>query len=116
MPRGHRFRSEGIRLEAVEVPANLAGSTNHHPMHPEVPPMERPSSSSPLILLSILLIGAAPEAPRAPTVREVVDQGFRVRLDLGPQVLGIDVLEDRGFGNESGSTEPSISPTLLGAG
>jgi hypothetical protein len=43
-----------------------------------------------------------------------VNQGFRVRLDLGPQVLGVDVLEDRGFGQESGSAESSISPTLTG--
>ncbi len=78
--------------------------------------MACPSPSFPVVLLAALSIGEAPEAPRASTVREVVDQGYRVRLDLGPQILGIDVLEDRGFGLESGSAEPAISPTLAGTG
>jgi hypothetical protein len=63
-----------------------------------------------VVAMGILLCGTAPEAGSKPT-REVVDQGFRIRLDLSGQVLSVDIPEDRGFGG-GGTAEAPIAPKL----
>src|SRR5437764_1328798 len=70
----------------------------------------------PLAVLSVLLMGIAPEESRTAPTRVVEDQGYRVRLDLGPQVLSIEVPEDRGFAAGGESNEAPIRPTLAGTG
>src|SRR4051812_30415712 len=52
------------------------------------------------------------QAARRPLpLREVVAQGYRVRLDLSRQVLGIDVAEDTNFDDCQDRVVP-IAPTL----
>jgi len=45
-------------------------------------------------------------------VREIEAEGFRLRLDLGPQVLRLSVPEHTEFDDEGGRAEAPISPTL----
>ena len=78
--------------------------------------MLRPSHAVPIVILSALLTGVAPARPRTPPTREVEDQGYRVRLDLGPQVLSVEVPEDWGSDEEAGPIGAPISPTLGGLG
>jgi hypothetical protein len=67
-----------------------------------------------IVLLTSLMMASAPEQPRPTLTRDVEDQGYRVRLDLGPQVLSVLIPEDRGYGNSQGAQEAPISPTLAG--
>jgi hypothetical protein len=65
--------------------------------------------------LSTLLMAEGPPVTRKGTTRDVEEKGYRVRLDLTSQVLGINVPEDLDFRrNEPG--EAPIHPTLTGAG
>jgi hypothetical protein len=59
-----------------------------------------------------------PSAARGPIstpapVRELVAEGYRIRLDLGSQVLRLSIPDDRDFG-EGRPTEAPIAPTLAG--
>jgi len=47
-----------------------------------------------------------------PVVREIQAQGYRVRLDLSPQVLGIDIREETIYDRPAKIDEDPISPTL----
>jgi len=76
--------------------------------------MARPYHIVPLALLTSLMMASAPEQPRPTPTRDVEDQGYRVRLDLGPQVLSVLIPEDRGYGNSQEAQEAPISPTLAG--
>jgi hypothetical protein len=69
----------------------------------------------PWVVLVPLLVAAGPAKLPAPT-RAIVAEGYRVELDLNSQVLGIDVPEERGFGQQQKSEEAPISPTLEGLG
>ncbi|HEV3122532.1 MAG TPA: hypothetical protein VGY53_11545, partial [Isosphaeraceae bacterium] len=62
-----------------------------------------------LALMTILMGAALPKGPKP--MREVVAEGYRIRLDLSGQVLKADIPDDRGFGGE-GSAEAPISATL----
>jgi len=77
--------------------------------------MIRPARAATLAALWSLLPGAAPEAPRPSTTREVAEQGYRVRLDLAPQVLSIEIPEEHVYG-EREAMEAPIRPTLGGIG
>jgi hypothetical protein len=75
--------------------------------------MAWPYHAVPLALLTSLLMASAPEEqPRPTPTRDIDDQGYRVRLDLGPQVLSVLIPEDRGFGDGRATQEAPISPTL----
>lgn len=70
--------------------------------------------------------GAPPAAPRppagaqgpSPAPRDIQQGGFRVRLDVSTQVLGLSVPDDRGYGSNQGPVEPPLSARLtdLGSG
>lgn len=64
-------------------------------------------------VLSALPIARASEAPPVGPSRDVEEKGYRVRLDLGRQVLALDVPEDLDF-RASEPMEAPISPTLAG--
>jgi hypothetical protein len=60
-----------------------------------------------------ILLTVVPARAQAP-VREVLDQGFRVRLDLSRQVIDVSIPDDHGFGDR-GNAQAPISPSLQGA-
>ena len=78
--------------------------------------MVKTPMTSALALLSVLMLGAAPEESRPRPTRDVEDQGYRVHLDLDPQVLSVAIPQDRAFGESFNPIEAPISPTLAGAG
>src|SRR5579864_2377174 len=71
--------------------------------------------STSLLAIAFFLRGAVPKEGPKP-MREVVDKGYRVELDLTGQVLAIAIPEERHFGTQSGREEAPISPTLPGLG
>lgn len=66
-----------------------------------------------LVALGILF-EAVPAGAGKP-IREVVDQGYRVRLDLTGQVLAVSIPQDLGFGSADARAEAPIAPTLQGS-
>ena len=74
----------------------------------------------PVGFLCVLALTAAdePAKPRGTVTREFDVQGFHVRVDLAPQVIGVDVPEDRGYSrsDHAGREEAALSPTLAATG
>lgn len=77
------------------------------------------------LFLAASLVAAAPPVPSGPQpksdqpgqpgmIRELDEQGYRVRLDLRDQVLRVAIPEDRSSG-KGGATEAPILPTLQGS-
>lgn len=62
-------------------------------------------------------MGELPPATAKGPTREIAEKGYRVRLDLGPQVLAIDIPEDIGSRMDKPDETP-VRPTLkeVGAG
>jgi hypothetical protein len=48
------------------------------------------------------------------SMREMKFENYRIQLDLSKQVIGVDIPEDRSFGDSRGSREAPIQPTLTG--
>lgn len=65
-----------------------------------------------VIGLAVSAIAAAPKQ-EGEYVREVEDQGYRIRLDISRQIIGIEIPEQREFG-ERGRVEAPIVATLKG--
>lgn len=76
-----------------------------------------------LYIAAIVVAATAVSATEPPVkssgsipVREIEEQGYRIRLDLSNQVLRLDVPEDRGWARDAsaGPEEATVTPTLAG--
>ena len=64
-----------------------------------------------MLLLAVLLTGAAPHRA-APPVREITEDGYRVRLNLSQQVLSLSIPEARDWSFEPADRARAIEPEL----
>lgn len=76
--------------------------------------MAHPVAAASAVLSALLMAEGPPASSKGPT-RDVEEKGYRVRLDLGRQVLAIHLPEDLGVGTREAQEAP-ISPTLAGSG